>query len=101
MYYQTKYISVKFCNDCLYMYIFRFKVSSEAGRRGLGICFALVTTQTFTGMFAVSTYAVYIFETAGSALSPNACAILYAIVIILGSICGSLLMDKAGRRVIL
>ncbi|XP_077296487.1 facilitated trehalose transporter Tret1-2 homolog [Arctopsyche grandis] len=77
---------------------FKQLISSEAGRRGLGICFALVTTQTFTGMFAVSTYAVYIFETAGSAVSPNACAILYAIVIILGSICGSLLMDKAGRR---
>lgn len=63
------------------------------------MCLWLTTAQSFTGLFAVAMYAVYIFDKAGSAISPNICAILYALVLIFGSITGSLIIEKTGRRV--
>lgn len=70
-------------------------------RRALIIGFVLSANLQFCGLFAVLTYTVNIFQEAGSDLSPNIATILIGALQLSGSCASSLLIDKAGRKILL
>lgn len=70
-------------------------------RRALIIGFVLAANLQFCGIFAVISYTVNIFQEAGSDLSPNVATILIGALQFAGSCASSLLIDKAGRKVLL
>lgn len=54
----------------------------------------------FCGCFAMINYTGTIFEQAGSSLSPNISAIIVALIQLLGSYASTMLVEKAGRRIL-
>lgn len=70
-------------------------------RRALIIGLVLATNLQFSGIFAVLSYTVNIFQESGSDLSPNAATILIGALQLAGSCASSLLVDKAGRKILL
>ncbi|CAG7831041.1 unnamed protein product [Allacma fusca] len=67
----------------------------------LSISLALMFFQQWNGNNAVIFYTVDIFIDAGSDLDPNISAIIIGAVQVVASIISSILMDKAGRRILL
>lgn len=55
----------------------------------------------FSGIFAILTYAVSIFQESGSELSPGTSAIIIAAIQIVGTISSFIFIDLAGRKVLL
>jgi SP family facilitated glucose transporter-like MFS transporter 8 len=76
-------------------------LSAAGTRRALIIGIALAANLQFSGIFAVLSYTVNIFQEAGSDLSPNDSTILIGALQLAGSYASSLLIDKAGRKVLL
>jgi SP family facilitated glucose transporter-like MFS transporter 8 len=76
-------------------------LSSAGTRRALIIGLVLVTNLQFCGIFAILSYTVNIFREAGSDLSPNNSTILIGALQLAGSCVSSLLIDKAGRKILL
>lgn len=70
-------------------------------RRALIIGFVLAANLQFCGIFAILSYTVNIFQEAGSDLSPNVATILIGALQLAGSCVSSLLIDKAGRKILL
>lgn len=60
----------------------------------------LMFFQQFSGISALMAYTVEIFEHAESALEPSICAAIVAGVQFFATLIGSVLMDKAGRRIL-
>lgn len=54
----------------------------------------------FCGCFAMINYTGSIFEQAGSSLSPNMSAIIVALIQLLGSYASTMLVEKAGRKIL-
>lgn len=65
------------------------------------ICMALMFFQQFSGINAVIFYAQGIFEAAGSTLDPKICAIIVGVVQVVMTVASALLIEKAGRRILL
>ncbi|CAG7828155.1 unnamed protein product [Allacma fusca] len=65
------------------------------------ICMALMLFQQLSGVNAVIFYTTDIFTDAGSSLAPSMCTVIIGTVQVLASLVSSLLMDKAGRKVLL
>lgn len=59
----------------------------------------LVTLNQFCGVFAMLNYTATIFKESGSTMTPNASAIVVAVIQILGSSLSTFLVDRAGRKV--
>lgn len=76
-------------------------LSATGTRRALIIGFVLSANLQFCGIFAVVSYTVNIFQDAGSDLSPNMAAIVIGALQLAGSCASSLLIDKAGRKILL
>lgn len=55
----------------------------------------------FSGVYAMINYMSTIFAESGSTLSPNVSAMIVAIVQIAGCYCSTLLVDRAGRKVLM
>ncbi|GFG38197.1 hypothetical protein Cfor_03802, partial [Coptotermes formosanus] len=70
-------------------------------RRALIIGIVLAANLQFCGIFAILSYTVNIFQEAGSDLSPNVSTILIGTLQLCGSYASSLLLDKAGRKILL
>lgn len=70
-------------------------------RRALIIGIALAANLQFCGIFAIISYTVNIFQEAGSDFSPNVSTILIGALQLAGSCASSLLLDKAGRKILL
>lgn len=71
---------------------------NRSALKGIGIGIALTTLAQFTGNFTITSYAVMIFEKAGTSLDPYTSTIMLAIALILGSIFTTYLADKLGRK---
>jgi len=65
------------------------------------ISLALMLFQQFSGINAVIFYAQGIFESAGSTLDPALCTIIVGVVQVVMTVTSALLIEKAGRRILL
>lgn len=65
------------------------------------ISFSLMLFQQFSGINAVIFYAQSIFEAAGSTLEPALCTIIVGVVQVVMTVASALLIEKAGRRLLL
>lgn len=73
----------------------------RANLMALIISLALMLFQQFSGINAVIFYAQSIFEAAGSTLDPALCTIIVGVVQVIMTVASALLIEKAGRRILL
>lgn len=73
----------------------------RANLMALIISLGLMLFQQFSGINAVIFYAQSIFEAAGSTLDPAICTIIVGVVQVVMTVSSALLIEKAGRRVLL
>lgn len=73
----------------------------RANLMALIISLALMLFQQFSGINAVIFYAQSIFEAAGSTLDPAICTIIVGVVQVVMTVASALLIEKAGRRILL
>lgn len=73
----------------------------RANFMALIISLALMLFQQFSGINAVIFYAQSIFEAAGSTLDPALCTIIVGVVQVVMTVASALLIEKAGRRILL
>lgn len=73
----------------------------RANLMALIISLALMLFQQFSGINAVIFYAQSIFEAAGSTLDPALCTIIVGVVQVVMTVSSALLIEKAGRRILL
>ncbi|XP_067006760.2 facilitated trehalose transporter Tret1 isoform X2 [Anabrus simplex] len=76
-------------------------VSSRATRKALTVCLGLMVFQQLSGINAVIFYTVDIFEAAGSTLAPSVATIIVGVIQVVITYVASLLMDRAGRKILL
>ncbi|KAK0178814.1 hypothetical protein PV327_007662 [Microctonus hyperodae] len=69
--------------------------------KGLIISLVLLNGQQLCGISIVIIYTSKIFEIAGSSLSPNTSAIIIGVIQIFGSSLSTLLVERAGRRLLI
>lgn len=67
----------------------------------LTISLALMLFQQFSGINAVIFFAQDIFQAAGSTLDPAICTIIVGVVQVVMTVTSALLVEKAGRRLLL
>lgn len=75
--------------------------TKAVNRNALFIALLLMFFQQFSGINAVIFYTVPIFQSAGSTMDPAICGIVVGVVQVLMTFVSSVLIDKAGRRVLL
>lgn len=75
--------------------------TNRANKKALIIALALMTFQQLSGINAVIFYSNNIFESAGSNLDPTISAIIIGVVQVIATFVSILLVDKAGRRILL
>lgn len=75
--------------------------TKAANRNALIIALLLMFFQQFSGINAVIFYTQPIFESAGSSLDSAICSIIVGIVQVLMTFVSAVLIDKAGRRILL
>lgn len=95
----TKLIS--FVNERTETVSLKDMLSATGTRRALIIGIVLVANLQLCGIFAILSYTVNIFSEAKSDLSPNASTILIGSLQLAGSYASSLLLDRAGRKILL
>jgi SP family facilitated glucose transporter-like MFS transporter 8 len=76
-------------------------VSSVGTRKALIISLGLMIFQQLSGINAVIFYSVDIFYAAGSTLDPKVAAIIVGVVQVVVTYAASVMVDRAGRRVLL
>ncbi|XP_069696650.1 facilitated trehalose transporter Tret1-2 homolog [Periplaneta americana] len=74
---------------------------SSPTAKAVRIIFGLMTFQQLTGIDAVIYYTVDIFRDAGSSLSPFVCTVVVGILQLISTYIPSLIVDRAGRRILL
>nr|CAD7452340.1 unnamed protein product [Timema tahoe] len=75
--------------------------SSPATKKGFIISVFLCANQQFSGIFAILSFTVNIFQESGSSMSANLATIFVGAVQFLGSYFGTLLIDRVGRRILM
>lgn len=83
--------------DASVMDLFR----NRGSRNGLIISALLMVFQQFSGINAVIFYTVPIFQSAGSTLDASLCSIVVGVVQVIMTLTSSLLIEKAGRKILL
>lgn len=73
----------------------------KSNRVALIICLCLMLFQQVSGINAIIFYTVPIFESAGSNMDPAVCSIIVGVVQVLMTFASTLLIEKAGRRILL
>ncbi|XP_011188744.1 facilitated trehalose transporter Tret1-2 homolog isoform X1 [Zeugodacus cucurbitae] len=84
-------------DDASFLDLFR----TPAALKGLIISMLLMFFQQFSGINAVIFYTVPIFQSAGSTLDPSVCSIIVGFVQVVMTLTSSLLIERAGRKVLL
>jgi len=74
---------------------------NRAARNGLVISMMLMLFQQFSGINAVIFFTVPIFKSAGSNLDPSICSIIVGFVQVVMTLASSLLIERAGRKILL
>lgn len=80
---------------------FKDLFASKANINGLIVGLCLMLFQQLSGVNAVIFYAGSIFEQAGSTLSADNCSIIVGVVQVIATYGATVLVDRAGRRVLL
>lgn len=57
--------------------------------------------EQFSGVFALLFFVSTIFEYSGSSLTPNQSSIIVGIIQLIGAYCSTMLVDRAGRRILI
>lgn len=57
--------------------------------------------EQFSGLFGLLFFVSTIFEYSGSSISPNASSIIVGVIQIVGCYCSMLLVDRAGRKILI
>ncbi|XP_037811226.1 facilitated trehalose transporter Tret1-like [Lucilia sericata] len=70
-------------------------------RKAFIIGIALMAINQFCGCFAMLNYTATIFKESGSNLTPNMSAIIVGVIQLLGSYMSTILVERAGRKVLL
>lgn len=73
----------------------------RSNRMALVISLATMLFQQFSGINAVIFYAQSIFDAAGSKMDPAVCTIIVGVVQVVMTVASAMLIEKAGRRVLL
>ncbi|XP_055685011.1 facilitated trehalose transporter Tret1-like [Lutzomyia longipalpis] len=73
----------------------------KSTRKALLISFVLIAGRNCCGIFPLLNYTSTIFEEAGTDLSPNTSAIVVGVIQLIGLYVSLMLMDRAGRRILL
>jgi len=74
---------------------------TRTGRHGLIVVLALFTVQQFCGVIAIINFTVDIFEEAGSSVAPTTATIIIGGLQLIGVCASSVVVDRAGRRILL
>ncbi|XP_045540396.1 facilitated trehalose transporter Tret1 [Papilio machaon] len=74
---------------------------SPSSRRGFTVVGLLLSLQVMMGLVAVQVYAKQIFSQAAPSLSSHLCSVIFAMVILLGSIFSLVATDKFGRKILI
>ncbi|PSN57527.1 Facilitated trehalose transporter Tret1 [Blattella germanica] len=80
---------------------FKELLSSKGTRRGLVICIVLAVAQQLSGVSAIMSFSVSLFESAGGLVQPTTASIIMTSVQLFGTIIASIFLDIAGRRILL
>uniref|UniRef100_A0A2M4A0Z4 Facilitated trehalose transporter Tret1 n=1 Tax=Anopheles triannulatus TaxID=58253 RepID=A0A2M4A0Z4_9DIPT len=75
--------------------------TNSTNRAALFISLLLMFFQQFSGINAVIFYTAPIFKSAGSTMDPAICSIVVGVVQVVMTLASSVLIDKAGRRILL
>lgn len=75
--------------------------NTPIARKAIYLGVALLALKQFTGNTTMLNYAAGIFEVSGSHLSSNVSAIIIGVIQLVGTFTPALLVDRAGRRVLL
>lgn len=75
-------------------------ISSRPGRKAMIIGIVLIVLNQFCGCFAILQYTGTIFEEADSSISANDSSIIVGAIQLFGSYIATLLVDRAGRKVL-
>lgn len=73
--------------------------TTKVARKALLIGLFLSAMNQFSGVPAILAYAAYVFQDAGSNLTPNMSALVIGVLQVLGNCVVTYLVDKAGRKV--
>ena len=73
----------------------------KAARKTVGISIVMFAIQQISGIIALLSYVGDIFERAGGSIDPTTGSCIVGAVQVLGSLVGILLIERAGRRVIM
>ncbi|KAJ9598737.1 hypothetical protein L9F63_026728, partial [Diploptera punctata] len=76
-------------------------ISARGTRCGLIICIVLAAAQQLSGITPIMSYCVSLFQSAGGSVSPITASIIAHAVQLAGAIITSILLDIAGRRLLL
>jgi len=76
-------------------------ITVSSNRIALLVSLSLMLFQQFSGINAVIFYAQDIFEAAGSTLEPSICSIIVGVVQVLMTFASAVLIEKAGRKLLL
>ncbi|CAD7088651.1 unnamed protein product [Hermetia illucens] len=76
-------------------------LSNPVARRVIIIGVSLMALNQFCGCFAIISYTATLFEQSGSSLSPNVSTIIVGILLLVGAYVSTVLVDRAGRRLLL
>ncbi|XP_047540040.1 facilitated trehalose transporter Tret1-like [Vanessa atalanta] len=80
---------------------FKMLFVSPSSRRAFTVVGLTLSVQVMMGMVAVQVYAKDIFGSAAPSLSSHFCSVMFALVLLFGSLLSALFSDKFGRRVLL
>jgi SP family facilitated glucose transporter-like MFS transporter 8 len=69
--------------------------------KAIHIIFGLMAFRQLSGMNAILAYTVEIFQTAGSALNPYLCTVIFGVVQLVSTLIPIFIVDRVGRRILL
>lgn len=75
---------------------------TKAAKKSIIIGTVLVANEQFSGTFALLFYAASIFEATGAkSISPELATIIVGLIQLVGAYCSTLMVDRAGRKVLI
>lgn len=74
---------------------------TKPAKKVLLIGVGLMFLEQFSGLFALLFFVSTIFKYSGSSLSPNESSIIVGVIQLIGAYCSTMLVDKAGRRLLI
>lgn len=84
-----------------YIFLKFLSTVTKPAKKVLLIGVMLQFLEQFSGLFGLLFFVSTIFEYSGSSISPNASSIIVGVIQIVGCYCSTLLVDRAGRKILI